>query len=113
MQHEKIYEHCDREAPIQIVNLRLVIAGTSPKPHFVEQSLSPKPAEPVNEIEVFVSGKKQSVNLYQREQLGAGAVFKGPAVVAQNDTTTCIPDGISGEVDTHGNLVLSIEKTQA
>ena len=113
VQHEKIYEHCDREAPIQIVNLRLVIAGTSPKPHFVEQSLSPKQAEPINKIEVFVSGKKQSVNLYQREQLGAGAFFKGPAVVAQNDTTTCIPDGISGEVDTHGNLVLSIDKTQA
>ena len=113
VQHEKIYEHCDREAPIQIVNLRLVIAGTSPKPHFVEQSLSPKQAEPINKIEVFVSGKKQSVNLYQREQLGAGAFFKGPAVVAQNDTTTCIPDGISGEVDTHGNLVLSIENTQA
>ena len=113
VQHEKIYEHCDREAPIQIVNLRLVIAGTSPKPHFVEQSLSPKQAEPINKIEVFVAGKKQSVNLYQREQLAAGAFFKGPAVVAQNDTTTCIPDGISGEVDTHGNLVLSIENTQA
>ena len=61
---------------------------------------------------VFVAGKKQAVNLYQREQLTAGAFFKGPAVVAQNDTTTCIPDGISGEVDTHGNLVLTIEKKQ-
>mgnify|MGYP004357852195 CR=1 FL=1 len=69
VQHEKIYEHCDREAPIQIVNLRLVIAGTSPKPHFVEQSLSPKQAEPINKIEVFVAGKKKTTILYELDDI--------------------------------------------
>ena len=30
--HEQIYTHADRDAPVQIINLRLVAMGKSPKP---------------------------------------------------------------------------------
>ncbi len=32
--HEKIYEHSDTEAEVQLINLRMVISGKPPKPNF-------------------------------------------------------------------------------
>ena len=43
-----------------------------------------------------------------RDVMKPGHVFKGPAVVAQNDCTTCIPHGFTGKVDTYGHLVLTL-----
>ena len=34
------------------------------------------------------------------------AMTAGPAVIAQDDTTICIPAGFAGTVDAHGNLHL-------
>ena len=98
VQHEKIYEHCDREAPIQIVNLRLVIAGTSPKPHFLEQSLSPKQAEPINKIEVLLLAKTIS-KLISARTIAAGK-FQRTRCCCTKRYDHLHPDGISGEVDT-------------
>ena len=47
--------------------------------------------------------------LYRRTDLRAGDRFAGPAVVAQDDTTTCIPAGFAGRVDAMGNLLLTLE----
>jgi N-methylhydantoinase A len=44
--------------------------------------------------------------LYHRDRLEAGNRIAGPAVLLQYDTTTVIPPGWSGEIDTFGNLLL-------
>jgi len=111
LEHEKVYEHCDREAPVQIVNLRLVIVGESPKPVFTEQPLIHKRAESKSFVDVFVSGKVEQVPLYEREHMTAGDTLDGPAVVAQSDCTTCVPPDISGQVDGYGNLILTLDTT--
>jgi N-methylhydantoinase A len=41
-----------------------------------------------------------------RDQLGAGAVVTGPAIVEQPDTTTVVPPGHRARVDRVGNLVI-------
>jgi len=46
------------------------------------------------------------VPLYARSTLLAGQRFAGPAVIAQDDCTTCIPDGFDVRVDAYGNLLL-------
>jgi N-methylhydantoinase A len=30
-----------------------------------------------------------------------------PCVIAQDDTTTCVPAGFTGSVDAHGNILLT------
>ncbi len=108
VEHEKVYEHCDRNAPVQIVNLRLVIVGDSPKPVFTKQVPTPKPAQSRGMIDVFISGKLEKVPLFERESMSAGDTLTGPAVVAQSDCTTCVPPDIDGEVDGYGNLILTV-----
>ena len=46
----------DREAPVQIINLRMVIVGLSPKPRIPATEPVDAQAEPERSIEVFVDG---------------------------------------------------------
>jgi N-methylhydantoinase A len=106
--HERIYDHCDRKAPVQIINLRMVIVGQSPKPQFARQTLLSGNAKPKKEIEVYLDGKKINAPLYLREELKPGQTFSGPAVVAQPDCTTCVPHGFTGNIDEYGHIILKL-----
>ena len=105
--HEQVYEHADREAAVQVINLRMVIIGTSPKPAFPESRRVEAVPAPAGQLRVFMDGARRRVPLYLRDDLVPGHRFSGPAVIAQSDCTTCVPGGLRGEVDGFGNLVLS------
>jgi N-methylhydantoinase A len=105
-QHEQIYDYCDRAAPAQIINLRLVILGPSPKPEFKPLPSSDASPRPEKSAFVYYDGKARPVPLYARRALLAGQRFAGPAVIAQDDCTTCIPEGYDVRVDAYGNLLL-------
>ena len=106
--HEQIYEHADRDAPVQLINLRLVIVGHSIKPTFPKNDEAEGEPIPAKTISVYLEGAREDIPLYMREEMRPGHVFKGPAVVAQNDCTTCIPHGFTGKVDAYGHLVLKL-----
>ena len=105
--HEQVYEHADRDAAVQIINLRMVIVGWSPKPRFPESRRVDGVPEPRRHLQVFMDGVPRRVPLYVRADLVPGHRFAGPAVVAQSDCTTCVPGGLGGEVDGFGNLILA------
>ena len=55
-----------------------------------------------------VFGRRQDpvdVAVFKRDALGVGAVFEGPAVVEERETTTVIRSGWSVEVATDGSLI--------
>ena len=45
--------------------------------------------------------------IYPRVDLKAGQSFEGPAIVTQDDTTTCVLLNHSVSVDPLGNLILN------
>ena len=104
--HERIYGHADRAAPIQAIALRMVAEGAVPLPRFPEQPRVSGTPEAVGEAEVFIDGASRRGPLYRREALRHGHRFAGPCIVMQEDCTTCVPPGVSGEVDRFGNLRL-------
>ncbi|WP_434108706.1 hydantoinase/oxoprolinase family protein [Paraburkholderia caffeinilytica] len=106
-EHCRLYGHSDDDAPIQIVALRLVIASITPKPALERVAESNRAPAPVREIEVWLDAAARRVPLYRRADLCAGQAFEGPAVVAQDDATTCVLPGFSATVDPYGNLVLT------
>lgn len=105
--HEEVYAFCDEGAEVQIMNLRLVVAGEIEKPELKDLPSGSGPAAPVREIEVWFGGARRTAPLYERDTLLAGQTLSGPAVIAQSDTTSCIPDGFDGVVDPRGNIVLT------
>ena len=104
--HLKLYSHADRDAPVQIVNLRLVAIGQNPKPVFERHPESDRKAEPVRHVSVYENGTAREVPLFLRERLRPGDRVAGPSVVAQEDATVCIVAGFDGRVDGYGNLLL-------
>lgn len=107
--HEQVYEHADPDAPVQVINQRLVIVGDSPKPQVAKIAHGSEPPTPLDRLSVFYDGAVHEAALYRRADLMAGQRFAGPAVVLQDDCTTCVLGGFTGEVDPYGNLILTAE----
>ena len=108
--HERVYDHADPRAPIQVVNLRLVVSGRAPKPELTERPLAPGPAVPRGEALVHLDGAERRAALHDRATLSPGQHFAGPAIVAQDDCTTVVPPGFAARVDGWGNLVIEPEE---
>jgi N-methylhydantoinase A len=105
-QHIGIYDFADETAEVQIVNLRLVIAGVTTPPEFPALPLADAPAMPIKQVDVWYDGASRPMPIYLREALLHGHALAGPAIIVQEDTTICIPEGFAGEVDSFGNLHL-------
>ncbi len=108
--HAAIYDFSDAAAPVQLVNLRLVIAGATPPPDFPPQPRAEGSPQPARMVPVWLDGALRQVPLYLRDDLRHGHRFAGPAVVVQEDSTSCIPGGFTAQVDAHANLHLQAEE---
>ncbi|RAI00172.1 hydantoinase [Acuticoccus sediminis] len=106
-EHRRLYGHADEAAPIQIIQLNMVVLGATPKPRLAPPPAATGEAVPSGTVEVYLDGALRSVPLYRRDALAPGHTFESPAIVAQDDTTTCVPPGFSVAVDPHGNLVIA------
>lgn len=106
-EHTRVYGHCDTSAAVQVVSLRLVISANTPKPTL--ELIAEGRGEPVvtRHIKVWLDGAYHQAPLYMRRDLLAGHTFQGPAVIAQDDTTSCVLPGFSGRVDSYGTLILT------
>jgi len=104
--HEAVYAFSDEQAEVQIMNLRLVVAGAIAKPVLKPLPKGQGPAPAAAEIEIFHEESRHRVPLHERGSLLAGHRITGPCVIAQADTTCCLPEGFAGIVDRFGNLVL-------
>ena len=104
--HEKIYEHSDKKAEIQVINLRMVIMGEPKKPEFKPFDKKISAVQPTQEITVFENGNTNPGKIYKRSEMRAGDKILGPAVIIQDDCTTCLPSGFDVLVDGYGNLII-------
>lgn len=107
-EHARIYNHADRDAAVQIISIRLVISGKTPKPEFARLPLEPGLAKPRGTVPIWLDGAAHDAGLYLRSDLRPGQHFTSPAIVAQDDTTTVIPPGFVTTVDELGNLRIVI-----
>jgi N-methylhydantoinase A len=104
--HRAMFAHADEAAPIEVVDLRLTIAGATPKPVEAGRCSEATGAVPTGERAVAVAGRMVDVPIYSRATLGIGGRFAGPAVVEQVDTTIFIPPGWSAAAHASGALIL-------
>jgi N-methylhydantoinase A len=108
--HERMYGHADRQAKLQVIAVRLIIAGETPKPASRHLDMRPGPAVESGRAQVWTDGKWQEAAFFRRADLMAGQHFRGPAVVAQDDCTTVVPPGFVARMDEYGNLRIAAEQ---
>ena len=109
-EHERLYGHSDRKAPVQMISLRMVVVGAAPQPELPTQPREDGEPAPVATVEAYIDGGMQAVPLYRRADLRHGHRFSSPCVIIQEDTTTCVPVGFTGSVDAYGNLLLNLDR---
>ncbi|WP_369094813.1 hypothetical protein [Candidatus Burkholderia verschuerenii] len=108
-EHHRLYGHSDERSAVQVVALRLVISLPTPEPEMPKVARGE--GKPVVEamIDVYLDGAWRTVPVYRRASLLAEHRFDGPAIVTQDDTTTCVLPGFECVVDEYGNLLLSAQ----
>ena len=107
-EHDRLYGHSSAETPIHMVSLRMVVVGGSPQPKMPAEPRRTGSPVPAKQIDVYLDGAWRKVPLYRRADLGHGHRLPSPCVVAQEDTTICVPEGFAGAVDAYGNILLSL-----
>ncbi|OCJ66320.1 hydantoinase [Agrobacterium tumefaciens] len=106
-EHDRLYGHADTDATVQMVNLRMVISGATPKPvlRIIDQATNP--ARPRFTVESWFNARAWETAIYHRNDLAAGDRLSGPCIIAQDDTTTVVPPDFDIDVDRFGNLVIT------
>jgi N-methylhydantoinase A len=108
--HERQYGHTMAD-PVEITTLRLRATGLVDKPSFpVADTRQDGAPQSFGTRPVYLSEEQPAVDytLYTREQLLAGDMLEGPAVVAEHTATTVLHDGDTLRVGEHGELVITI-----
>lgn len=106
-EHERLYDHADRGAAVQIISIRLVISGETRKPEFPRRPLEVTPAKPEGKVPVWIWGEMRDTALHHRAKLLPGHHLEGPTIIAQEDCTTVVLPGSMVNVDEFGNLRIS------
>ncbi|RKO66485.1 hydantoinase/oxoprolinase family protein [Desulfofundulus salinus] len=109
--HRQEYGFCREEAPLEVVNLRLVALGNLTRPAVstpVKKKGSRLMPEPLEERPVYFDDRFLPTPVYRRNDLEPEMSLKGPAVIEQSDTTTLVWPGTSVRVDQWGNLIIHV-----
>ncbi len=108
-EHERAYGYANRNAAVEIVNLRLT--GLVKGHDLNEAGLGEADGAPKTRGSrpVWFNGDApHDTAIYARPDLAAGSVIVGPAIIEQLDTTIPIHPGDEAEVDRYGNILVRI-----
>ncbi|MDJ0655643.1 MAG: hydantoinase/oxoprolinase family protein [Xanthomonadales bacterium] len=98
------------ESDKELVNLRAVAQGREASiaaGKLSRGSKKPLASAKLGSTKVFVDGRRQQADLYDRSRLKAGNEIAGPAIVLEMDSTTVILPGHVGKVDATGNILIT------
>jgi N-methylhydantoinase A len=107
--HVRSYGYADREAPVEIVNIRAktlarLVRGMS------DPTDPEGPMEPVSVSQTWFDERAPvDTPVYQRATLPSGAKLRGPAIISQYDATTVVPPGARLVVDAARNLIIELD----
>ena len=107
--HKRRYGYESHDNPVEIVNLRVIVVGTLPKPQLAAASVdggADPSAAALGAREVYFDGRLVSTTRYERGRLTPGDVISGPAIIEQLDTTVVVWPEQRARVDAYRNLVL-------
>jgi N-methylhydantoinase A len=108
--HRQRYGFSDPDKPVQIVSLRLRM--TAPAEPWEPKRHDPRPGDGRaacrGERAIFFDGKFIPSRLYRREELVAGDVLDGPALITEYTSATIVPPGCRAVVDPLLNLVIDV-----
>jgi N-methylhydantoinase A len=107
--HEQRYGYADAARCVEVVNVRCRVTGKAPKPDLAKIARATHSGRPplAGELRCVFNGRAQATKWINREELRAGHVFAGPAVITEYSATTLVPPGWMARVDAYGQIFLA------
>ncbi|WP_117196374.1 hydantoinase/oxoprolinase family protein [Rhizobium terrae] len=107
-EHERIYSHADRTAPVEFVDLRMRVRGAM----LIPEPASPKTSGGIDAVKGarpmrFQGQVFPEVNIYDRALLGLNEDVRGPAVIEQPEATIVVPPDFTARVGAYGAIFMS------
>jgi 5-oxoprolinase (ATP-hydrolysing) len=111
--HEQRFGHSHPEQPVRIVAIRIKALIQPPVPDLPMMTSAEESASHalIGERTMIFAADEMPVCIYERERLRYGNRVSGPALLVQMDSTTLLPPGWEGTVDTWGNIIAQWQKT--
>lgn len=112
--HLQLYNHNAPDEAAEVVSLRVSVVAPIPKPKLKELSRGsgdpPARARRPSRQAIFNEmGEAVRCSVFDREELKAGNVIKGPAIIEEVASSTCVPDGWRVTVNAYGHLMMEFE----
>jgi N-methylhydantoinase A len=101
--HQERYGYASSGLAVQVVNLRVVAERPAGSVRFTANGGAPGTAA---RREVVIRGSRVAAHAWPLDELRAGQVIAGPAVLAGRDATALIEPGWRGEVHASGALIV-------
>lgn len=105
-EHAREYSYSRKDAPVSLFRVAVKAIGIVPKAEPAKTEVKTYTPAAQSQRKVWFDGKAHDAAIYDRENLTAGAMFVGPAVVEQLDSTTVVPPGMKAEVDAYMNILI-------
>jgi N-methylhydantoinase A len=106
--YEHRYAYHSPDEPVEMINLRLTVYGRQPKLEFPRLARSAKAAPSAHRDVYFGGAGAVPAPVYRRDDLAAGTVLAGPAIVQELGTTTVLFEGDVGTVADSGELIVAV-----
>jgi N-methylhydantoinase A len=108
-EHQRRYGYSHPERDVEIVTVRLRATLPAPPVTLARQRAAQRTAKSVTR-QVWFDGKPVRTRIYAREELGAGKIQRGPAVVTEYSATTVIPPRATFKIDRTGALLIEVPR---
>ncbi len=107
--HRQMYTFAQEDAAVEVITLGVTAVGSLSRPELPRLERSGPLAQAIIGTQaVFFRDGVRDCPVIDRNKLGAGAEFVGPAIVTQLDATTLVAPGDSVKIDDVGAMVVEI-----
>jgi N-methylhydantoinase A len=94
---------------VEVLSWTLVVSTTPPAVRTLSAPPSRRAPSPIGTAQLVEDGSRPHVEagVFSRSDLAPGMLLEGPALIAEDQTTTVVPTGFVAHVATGGHLVLT------
>ena len=110
-QYARFYDRPVPGSDVEIMSYAVTISTILPRAAAISATPGPVTATPARfqSVRDTVSGAVSDWGIYDRAQLSPGATLRGPAIIAEDETSTLVGPGWKAAIDAHGYIELTRE----
>ncbi|MHC4321578.1 MAG: hydantoinase/oxoprolinase family protein [Planctomycetota bacterium] len=110
--HKKNYGYANTDYEIEVVNIRVRVTGKTRKPSLEKRAnIGRMEGEALSQkTKCYFGGKWLKADIYNRNSIRTHSRIKGPALIAEDTSTTFLPPEYICNVDDYENLIIEKRK---